>query len=208
MEKVKSISKKGLTKDLINEYSILDGAKYFNSGILQNYFVFIPAKKYIKCFSGTTRIYSWKWNGMSEENIENITKSDSNFAPIFVNHFLWPDLSFNGHCLTNNNIPISKRVINLHIFYILNPWLRNSNTDFTLNDSLFGSVKVTKDGNLVKYNYSSYGIGFDPRSQFSFADGRVGKNVIIFGADMSSSAHIENENKDTLILGEGPKHRD
>ena len=45
MEKVKSISKKGLTKDLINEYSILDGAKYFNSGILQNYFVFIPAKK-------------------------------------------------------------------------------------------------------------------------------------------------------------------
>ena len=30
------------------------------------------------------------------------------------------------------------------------------------------------------------------------------KNVIISGADMSSSVHIENKSKDILILGEGP----
>ena len=42
------------------------------------------AKKYIKYFSGITRINSWKYNEISEENIENITKSDSNFAPTFV----------------------------------------------------------------------------------------------------------------------------
>ena len=30
------------------------------------------------------------------------------------------------------------------------------------------------------------------------------KNIIIFGADMSSSVHIDNKNKDILILGEGP----
>ena len=28
-------------------------------------------------------------------------------------------------------------------------------------------------------------------------------NVIIFGADMSSSVHVDNKNKDILILGEG-----
>ena len=32
----------------------------------------------------------------------------------------------------------------------------------------------------------------------------MGKNVIIFGADMSSSVNIDNKNKDTLILDEGP----
>ena len=32
----------------------------------------------------------------------------------------------------------------------------------------------------------------------------MGKNVIIFGADMSSSVHNDNKNKDILILGEGP----
>ena len=32
----------------------------------------------------------------------------------------------------------------------------------------------------------------------------MGKNVIIFGAEMSSSVHIDNKGKDILILGEGP----
>ena len=32
----------------------------------------------------------------------------------------------------------------------------------------------------------------------------MGKNAIIFGADTRSSVHIDNENKDILILGERP----
>ena len=35
----------------------------------------------------------------------------------------------------------------------------------------------------------------------------MGGNVIIFGADMSSSAHIGNKNKDISILREGPTQR-
>ena len=30
------------------------------------------------------------------------------------------------------------------------------------------------------------------------------KNVIIFGADMNTSVHIDNKSKHILILGEGP----
>ena len=54
---------------------------------------------------------------MSEENIENITKSDSNFAPTFVDHHLLPDMNFNGHGLIKNNISVPKKVINLYISY-------------------------------------------------------------------------------------------
>ena len=60
------MSAKGLRKDLINKFSIFNGAKYFSSGIFQNYLVLIPAKKYIKYFSDTTQIDWWKSNGMSE----------------------------------------------------------------------------------------------------------------------------------------------
>ena len=67
IKKVKAISTKGLTKDLINKVNILNGEKYFSSKIFENYLVFIPAKKYIKYFSGSTRIHSWKSNGMSEK---------------------------------------------------------------------------------------------------------------------------------------------
>ena len=52
---------------------------------------------------------------MSEESIEKITKSDSHFAPTFVDHHLLPDMNFNGHYLIKNNISIPKKVINLYI---------------------------------------------------------------------------------------------
>ena len=71
---------------------------------------------------------------MSEENFENLTKSESNFTPTFVDHHISSDINFNGYCLINNNISISKKVINLHTSYIINSWLRNLNTDFTLKN--------------------------------------------------------------------------
>ena len=111
-KKFKAISTKGLTKDLINNFSILNGAKHFSLGIFQNYLLFILTKKDIKYFSGTTWIESSKSNGMSEESVENITKSDSNFAPIFVDHHLLLDRNINGHCLIKNNVCIAKKVIN------------------------------------------------------------------------------------------------
>ena len=49
------MSTKGLTKDVINKFSTLKEGKYF-LGLFQNYLVFIPAKKCIIYFSGTTRI--------------------------------------------------------------------------------------------------------------------------------------------------------
>ena len=79
---------------------------------------------------------------------------------------------------------------------MLHPWLRIWNTDFRLNNCLFGSVKLTKNTDPHNNKYSDYGIGFDSNS---FTDGDMGKNVIMFEADMSSSMHIDDKNKDILI---------
>ena len=89
----------------------------------------------------------------------------------------------------------------MYISYALNLWLKSLNADFMLNNCLFRSVKLTKNSGLDKYKYSGYGLGFDSRTEFLFADGSMEKNVIIFGADMSSSVHIDNKYKDILILG-------
>ena len=43
--KIKTISTKRLTKDLINKFGILNGAKCFTSGLFENYLEFVPAKK-------------------------------------------------------------------------------------------------------------------------------------------------------------------
>ena len=130
---------------------------------------------------------------MSEENIEIITKSDSNFAPTFVDHHLLPDINFNGHCVINN-ISIPKKIIYLQISYTLNLQLQNLKTDFTLGTCLFRSVMLTKDANLDAYKDSNNSLWFDSHPEFSLPDENMGKNVIIFGADMSSSVHIIREN--------------
>ena len=55
---------------------------------------------------------------------------------------------------------------------------------------------LTKNADIEKYWYSGYGIGFDRKSSFSFPGGGFGQNVLIFEADMSSSAHIDNKKKE------------
>ena len=100
----------------------------------------------------------WKANGISEESIENITKPDSNFAPFFVDHRPLPDINFNGYFLIKNNISIPTTVRNLYISYRVGPQLRNFNTNFTLSNWLFGSVKPTKNAGLEKCKYTAYGI--------------------------------------------------
>ena len=61
--------------------------------------------------------------------------------------------------------------------------------------AFFRSVKLTKNADLNKYKYRGYSIGFDSRSKFSLPDGSMGKNVIIFGVDMSSSVLIDNKGR-------------
>ena len=63
---------------------------------------------------------------------------------------------------------------------------------------------MPKNADIDKYKYSGYGIGFNRHGSFSFSGTGLGKNVIIFGVDMSSSRKIDNRKKDILILGKTP----
>ena len=95
-------------------------------------------------------------------------------------------------------------MVNLFIVYELDTWSRDSNSDFTLKDCLFGAVKLSTNTDPDKHVYTGYGIVFNLRSEFSLSNSSIGKNVIIFAVDMSSSVHIDNKIKDILILGKDP----
>ena len=63
---------------------------------------------------------------------------------------------------------------------------------------------MTKNADIDKNKYSGYGIGFDRTGVYLLPDGCFGRNVVIFGVDMSSSVHVDNKGKDILILGTSP----
>ena len=59
---------------------------------------------------------------------------------------------------------------------------------------------------LISINFviSGYSIGFDAHGSFALLDGNgIGKNVIIFGADMHLLVHIDSK-KYVFILGKAP----
>ena len=62
---------------------------------------------------------------------------------------------------------------------------------FVLVNSSFGAVKVTKNTDFDKYKYfGGYDTGFDAL----LSDGSgFRKNIIIFGAQVSSFVHIDNK---------------
>ena len=113
-------------------------------------------------------------------------------------------VKFTGGCLKQPKISYTHgKVVNIYIVYELGA-SSSHNNDPTLKNCLFGAVTLTKNADIDKYRYSGYGIGFDRKSSFSFLGGGFGQNVIIFGVDLSYSAHIDNKKKDILIYGKGP----
>ena len=114
---------------------------------------------------------------MSKKHIENITKSESNFVPTFVDHYILPAVNFHRHCLMNNNISISKKMINFYIFYTLTAWLRSLDANLKLSNCWFGFLKLTKKADLDNYKYIVYDIRFDSRPKFLFTDRSMETNV-------------------------------
>ena len=112
-------------------------------------------------------------------------------------------LKFEGSCLKQDTTPITRNDgVSLYIAYKLDAWSRGLNTEFILKNCLLGDVELTKNTDPDKYKYSGY--AFDLRSEFTLSDGSMGKNVITFGVDMSSSVHIDNKKKHIIIPGKDP----
>ena len=85
-------------------------------------------------------------------------------------------------------------IVNIYIVYEISKKINMSDYP-TLENCLFRAAKLTKNADIGKYKYSGYGIGFDRRGIFSFSGTGLGRNVIVFRVDMSSSTKIDNKKK-------------
>ena len=108
-------------------------------------------------------------------------------------------------------IPNNGNVINIYCVYKLGPIASSRDTSFTIQNTLFGAMQITKNAiDNTKNNYKGYGICFDERSQFghTITEGGSthttnGRNVLIFGADMSFSVHATNRANHIYLMGDG-----
>ena len=164
-------------------------------------------RKYFKLNSVvgvTDYVLSWQSKGLSNEGIKTSTTSNNSRNPRLSYYDTKVRVQITKKCLKqSNHIFIHKKVLNIYIVYELAASSSHT-SDPTIKNCLFGAITLTKNTDIEKYKYFGYGLGFDKRSSFSFPSGVFGQNVLIFGADMSSSIHIDNKKKDILVLGRGP----
>ena len=180
------------------------GKNYFEEDGTQNYLVFQPLSRYFKHIANIFYILSWRSKGLSDETIKPPATSDNSLNPLIDCVDDKIRLKLNGSWLKQRKISYTHRnVVNVYIVYELGASSSHKN-DRTLKNCLFGAVTLTENADIDKYGYSGYGIGFDRRSSFSFPGGEFGQNILIFGVDMSSSAHIDNKQKDILFLRKSP----
>ena len=125
--------------------------------------------------------------------INSITASNYSITPKLSYYGSKIRVKFNGNCLKQNKTTYSHGIIaNIYIAYEISKCYNISNYP-TLENCLFGAVSLTKHADIDQYKYSGYGIGFDRKGEFSFGTNGFGRNVILFGADMSSSVHANNK---------------
>ena len=166
------------------------GKSQFEEDGTQNYLVFQPLNKHFKVIINTDFVLSWKSKGLSAESIKPPTTSNNCLTPALNYYGTKTRVKLTGSCLKQPKISYTHgKVVNIYIVY--EPGASSShNNDPTLKHCLFGAVTLTKNADIDKYGYSGYGNGFDRRSSFSFQGGGFCQNILIFGVDMSSSAHI------------------
>ena len=191
-----------------NDLSYYRGKQYFDEGSgKKNYLVFLPMGKYFKLNSVVgviDRVLSWQSKGISNESIKPTTTSNNSLNPRLSYNDTKIKAQFTGSRLKQPKFTFThKKVVNIYIVYELVASSSNVN-DPAIKNCLFGAVSLTKNADIEKYKYSGYGIGFDRRSSVSFPSSGFDQNVLIFGADMSTSIHIDNKKKDILALGRGP----
>ena len=117
-------------------------------------------------------------------------------------------VSFNGNYFKQDPITIPNNVINIYVVYKLDPISSTRNTDYTIQNALFGAMKITKNTDSSKNNYTGYGLCFDEGGEFghtvregNFIRVTNAKNVIIFGIDTTSSIHATNRANNIYVMG-------
>ena len=185
--------------------SYLIGKSHLKQDETRNYLVLQPLNKYFKLITDTLSILSWQSKGLSTETFDPPATSIFLLIDYVANEIR---VKFTGSCLKQSNklTYTHKTIVNIYVVYVLGASTSND-SDPTLKNCLFGAVTLTKNADIDKYGYSGYGIGFDIRSSFSFPGGTFGQNVLVFGANMSYSAHIDNKKKGILVLGIGSTQR-
>ena len=149
------------TEDILNENQ---RELSFNRGFfyyLQQSYLVYECKVNSVAFNGK-KITNWKSTGVfnySDYYAMNGIEDTKTNLPLLKNNKETYVLLQGNYFQQNNKIIIpnnNKNVINIYVVYKLDPISSTSNTDYTIQNALFGAMKIAKNADYSKNNYTGY----------------------------------------------------
>ena len=161
--------KEVVLNDLEREASFIRGNYYFNQ---QSYLIYEP--RTISFKQTSSGIAHWESTGIDNYSLKTDLRGVAKTTGVFPKVYGETNISviFSGNYVTENkSIYPTKSALNIYIVYKLDAIKSSRNTDFTIQNALFGAVKITEDPSDSDHNkYNGYGIAFDEGSDFSFGN--------------------------------------
>ena len=154
------------------------------------------------------RINLWKSTGLNnysrDSDMDAVSVGTTSLPPLIDNGRM--SVRLEGAYFKQIRLlrPNNDNIVNIYIVYLIDPISNSRNTDYTVQNALFGGVKITKDiTDTSKHKYEGYGICFDEGGMFSMGNINNGRNLLIFGVHENSFIHSNNKANNIFIMADG-----
>ena len=195
--------KEDIVDEVQRENALTSGRDYY----LDKMYLLYECKAFsFKYTSG--KINLWKSAGLNnysrDSDMGAVSVATTNLPPLIDNGQMSARLEGAYFKQMRLLLPNNDNIVNVYIVYLIDPIINSRNTDYTVQNALFGGVKITKNAtDTSKHNYEEYGICFDEGGMFSMGNINNGRNVLIFEVHKNSAIHSNNKVNNIFIMGNG-----
>ena len=194
--------KEDIVDEVQRENALTSGRDYY----LNKMYLLYECKAFsFKYTSG--KINLWKSTGVNnysrDSDMDAVSVATTSLPPLIDNGRM--SVRLEGAYFKQMRLlrPNNDNIVNIYIVYLIDPISNSRNTDYTVQNALFGGVKITKNAtDTSKHKYEGYGICFDEGGTFSKGGINNGRNVLIFGVHENSLAHANNKANNIYIMGD------
>ena len=194
--------KEDIVDEVQRENALTSGRDYY---LDKMYFLYECKAFSFKYTSG--KINLWKSTGVNtysrDSDADAVSVATTSLPPLIDNGQM--SVRLEGAYFKQMRLlrPNKDNIVNIYIAYLIDPISNSRNTDYTVQNALFGGVKITKNAtDTSKHKYEGYGICFDEGGTFSKGGINNGRNVLIFGVHENSLVHANNKANNIYVMGD------
>ena len=194
--------KEDIVDEVQRENALTSGGDYY----LDKIYLLYECKAFsFKYTSG--KINLWKSSGLNnysrDSDMDAVSVATTSLLPLIDNGRM--SVRLEGAYVKQMRLlrPNNDNIVNIYIVYLIDPIGNSRNTDYTVQNALFGGVKITKNAtDTSKHKYEGCGICFDEGGTLSKGGINNGKNVLIFGVHENSLVHANNKANNIYVTGD------